>query len=130
MALFPFSYYSNRRPHVLFCFFFSYYYHHFFCPKTLQPILTKPTDRCHDKIWKKHTSCFLVLTSGPEIIKINVFLKSVNERAFKFLVMVKIFQPQCPFQTSSVTSGCHQKKNEELNFNLFFDFKYISVIFR
>lgn len=118
MALFPFFYYSNRRP--MLCFFFSIiiiFFCHLF-PKTLQPISTKLSDLCHDNICKKHTSCFLVLTSGPEIIKIYVFLclrfisESVNERVIIFSGMVKIFQPQCRLhiQTSSVTSSCHQKK--------------------
>lgn len=118
MALFPFFLYSNRRP-MLWGFFpiIIIFFCHLF-PKTLQPISTKLSDLCHDKICKKHTSCFLVLTSGPEIIQIYVFLclrfisESVNERVIIFSGMVKIFQPQCRLHihTSSVTSSCHQKK--------------------
>lgn len=88
MALFPFFYHSNRRPMLCFVFCFSIIiicFCHLF-PKTLQPNSTKLSDLCHDKICKKHTSYFLVLTSRPEIIKICVFLclrfisESVNER--------------------------------------------------
>lgn len=141
--LFSVTMYSNRRPNVLSCFFF-FIIIIFFChvfPKTLQPISTKLSDLCHDKICKKHTSCLLVLTSGPEIIKIykfafffgskQFFSKSVNERVFKLSGMVKIFQPLCPLhiQTSAVTSGCHQKKIKKIFLFKFFYYKYFLLIF-
>lgn len=120
MALFPFFYYFNRRPMLCFVFFpiIIIFFCHLF-PKTLQPISTKLSDLCHDKICKKHTSCFLVLTSRPEIIKIYVFLclrfisESVNERGIIYSGM----SATVPFAYSNVI--CHIRLSPEKNLILF-----------
>lgn len=123
--LFSVTMYSNRRPNVLSCFFF-FIIIIFFChvfPKTLQPISTKLSDLCHDKICKKHTSCLLVLTSGPEIVKIykfafffllkTIFLKKCQRKSFQTFRDGKDFSATVPFAYPNVS--CHFRLSPEEN---------------
>lgn len=115
MALFPFFYYSNRRPMLCFVFFSIIII--FF----LSPFPQNSSADFNEtfKICKKHTSCFLVLTSRPEIIKIYVFLclrfisESVNERGIIYSGM----SATVPFAYSNVI--CHIRLSPEKKLILF-----------